>query len=134
MALCGSAHLQLRGWRKEEFGMNDKLWPDLKTPVGFAPHLLEPRSGMTGTTGSDAAARGSPGLEPGTTVAFIGSGSSAALGYPTWNGLALELVKWTINVLKERPGSKNHLERCESLQARCNPSLARGRPFFAQLR
>jgi len=67
-----------------------------------------------------------PGLNLGTTVAFIGSGSSAALGYPTWNGLALELVKWTINVLKERPGSKNHLERCESLQARLQPKPLRG--------
>ena len=56
-----------------------------------------------------------------TTVAFVGSGCSVPLGYPTWETLALELLDHTLNVLAQRdpdPEAKAEAERLSPCKTR----------------
>ena len=48
----------------------------------------------------------------GTTVAVIGSGMTAPFGYPTWQGLAVEILKFT---LKLSQGGKQRLQEVKRL-------------------
>jgi tetratricopeptide (TPR) repeat protein len=60
-----------------------------------------------------------------TTVAVVGSGCSAPLGYPTWRGFATEVVDLTLEALgsgSSAPTDKAHLERVLRFKKRLGAS------------
>ncbi|MCP4655120.1 MAG: NACHT domain-containing protein, partial [bacterium] len=93
----------------------------MPAPFSLGPHRLLP-----GATREERIARSREmlfrALNLGTTVAFVGSGCSAPLGYPSWNGIAGGLIRETLGVLKKSPSeSKN------------SPAVATLEPFERRL-
>ena len=85
----------------------------MPTPVSLGPHRLSlPR----GASRDERVARSREMLcrafTLGTTIAFVGAGLSVPLGYPRWQGMALDLIRRTLKTVRGHPSD---LKKCPEL-------------------